>query len=201
MSGRFPAFKIDDAGNVTRGTDLNRLRLGLARMDWVKALPGARRRPTVDALAAALLPAVAFARLGAPPMPPKARKAVGRQRAPGGGRRPNVTGHILASDVERALREVRVSPGRWRFNGKSKADGERNSPMLDVLALCWQLATEAPGTPGVVLRDLRRMGALPNRWELLPTRRLTATERRWLRGLAALIAGPSAFSKTHLFRS
>lgn len=183
MSSRFPAFKIDDAGNVAHGTDLNRFRLGLARMDWVKVPASVRRHPTVDALAAALLPAIAFARLGAPPMSPKARKAVGRQRTPGGGRPPALTRHVLAGDVERALRKVRVSPGRWRFNGEGKADGERNSPLLDVLALCWQLATEAPGKPGVVLRDLRRMGALPNRWELLPTRRMTAADRRWLRGL------------------
>ena len=164
-----PSFRVADADDVARTSDYGRLRLSLARMDWLKKLPVVRQRAVVDSLATALLFPLAQARMGAPPVPSKARKAVGRQRAPGGGRRPNVTAHILASDVERALRAVRVSPGRWRFGGKGKVDGERNSPMLDVLALCWQFATEAPGKPGVVLRDMRRMTVKRNGWRLLPS--------------------------------
>lgn len=162
-----------DVGDVSRTSDYGRLRFGFVRMDWLKKMPIAQQRLVMKRLATALLFPLAQARMGAPPVPSKARKAVGRKRAPGGGRPPAATLHILAGDVERALREVGVPPGRWRFSGKGEADGERNSPLLEVLALCWELATETPGKPGVVLRDLRRMGASPNRWELLPTPRTT----------------------------
>lgn len=161
MSG--PSFRVADADDVAHCTDLNYLQLGLARMDWIKALPDATRWPTVDVLAAALLPAIAFARLGAPSMPPTAHKAVNRQRAPGGGRRPNVTGHMLASDVERALLAVGLPVGRWRVEKQS-------SPLLEVMALCWWIVTGMPGKPGAVLRDMRRMTVKRKGWRLLPSR-------------------------------
>ena len=171
-----PGFQVADAADVARPGDLGSLRLGLARMEWVKALPPAVRHPTLDAVAAALLPAIAFARVGAPPMPPTSRKAAGRQRAPGGGRRPNVTGHILASNVERALQAAGVPSGRWRVEGRS-------SPLLEVLALCWRIVTGEPGKPGAALRDMRRMTIKRNGWRPLPTRPMTAADRRWLWGL------------------
>ena len=145
-------FRSADAAGVTRCTDLNMLRLGLARMAWIKkALPAPTRRRTIDALAEALLPSIAFARLGVPPMAPATRKAVGRRRGPGGGRPPNVTAHVLASDVARELQVAGLGAGCWRVEGRS-------SPFIQVLALCRQIVT------GVVSSDMRRMAVKRNRW-------------------------------------
>ena len=169
-------FRIADAADVAHPGDYNRLRLGLARMEWVKALPGAARYRTVDALAAALLFPVAQARLGAPPIPPRAWREVSRKRKPGGGRRPDVTRQVLASDVERALRGAGVRAGRWRID-------RRSSPLLEVLTLCWEVVTGAPGKPGVIVRDMRRITAKRHYWPLLPSRPMTAADQRWLWGL------------------
>ena len=163
---------IADATDVTRPSDLIRLRYGLLQMEWVQALQPGRQRLVVDAIARELLFPLAQARLGAPRLPPRSRKQTLRKRAPGGGRPPATSRHVLAGDVERALRGVGVNPGRWRHAGMGAADGELNSPLLTVLAMSWELATEVPGVsgalgrPGKLLRDLRRSGAGQNRWRL-----------------------------------
>ena len=161
-----PGFQVSDAADVAMPGDYDRLRLGLARMAWVKALPGARAHQVLDALAHALLFPLAQARMGAPVvrLRPKVTATASRKRKPGGGRHPDVVKHILASDVERALRGLNLPAGRWRHAGRGAAGGGKNAPLLDVLALCWELVTEAPGNPGVKLRDLRRLGAGRNRW-------------------------------------
>jgi hypothetical protein len=158
-------LRVAPAASVTRPDDRNRLRLGLAKMEWVRAIPTRDERSRViDGIAAALLPAVAHARLGVAPTSAKARKTAGRRRKPGGGRRAAVTLPVLAGDVERALQDSGVPAGRWRVDG-------RNSRLLAVLALCWEIAT------GERRRDLRRMTAKPRVWRLQPTGKLHPAER------------------------
>lgn len=126
--------------------DEARVRLGLARMDWVKAFPPQRRRPLVNGLAAELLLPIAQARLGVPPTTRSISPIPSqcRQRKPGGGRRPNTAGEILASDIEIAFEKVGLHTGVWHV-------GRGTSPLLQVYALCWQMAT------GVAVKDPRRM--------------------------------------------
>jgi len=145
-------------------------------MAWLKALPAARQRAVMDGLADELLFPLAQARMGAPFVRAAERIIIGRKRKPGGGRRPDVTRTVLASDVKRALLAVGVRAGRWRVDGQS-------SPLLEVAALCWQLATSPPGGRGILIRDQRRMTVTGRGWTLLPNRPMSLADRRWLRDL------------------
>jgi hypothetical protein len=157
--------------------DQQSLRLALARMDWVKALPDEKaRREIVDKLADALMFALCQAKLGAPRMAPRHASSIAndtkpRKRKSGGGRKPAITRAILAADIERVFRELDLPATRTRLDGV-------NSPMLVVFAACWKLAEKSAAHPGKQIRDPRRMFDKKRRWVSLETRRATRRELR-----------------------
>lgn len=159
-------MRIQDAQTgVEERKTFNKLRQGLLLLPDVNRLrPLEYRREVVDKLARHLVDAVSFARLGTPPMKRKPLAPVSppvpcRIRAPGGGRKPDVTREILASDVARVLQNQRIRIGRW--HGGSSGLRESGA-VVAITALCWQLAKGHT----VPIRDQRRVCAKAREWVL-----------------------------------
>jgi hypothetical protein len=154
---------ITDASQANDPLDSPRLRLALARRPWARQ----RGRALVERLAQELLWPISCARCALPHLKPKVLLGVplaNRRRQPGGGRKRNEAKAILAAGVRRAMQHCGLPAGIWR-----RRDGGEVSPFLQLLGICWRIASGEPSGPKV---DLSRLTARRRRWEFIPAQAL-----------------------------
>jgi integrase len=156
------AITVTAIGDVVRPGDVFRLRAGLDAVAWGNRPDAA----TLDALANALVVPVEQARTKLPRMNLKAKPASGTSACataaaqpvagkPCGGRKRNEQKAVLGASVAAAMERLGVGTGRWHQNGP-----DEGSPYLQVLGLCWSIASGKPRGAD----DARRLVADGRRW-------------------------------------
>jgi hypothetical protein len=145
---------------------LDRLRLELSRLPWIKREVSKHGSVFLTNLAVSLLSVVEQAKHEAPRMKRLHTDRSDRKRRPGGGRKPDINRGIMLAAIAGALVSVGVKPSKWI------ADKSTASPLYSTARICWKVAT------GKTVTDMRRSLG----WEIFPIDEATPKEAQHFLG-------------------